>query len=163
MTIFTQNYQIGYSMKKYLARLVVACIATLMLSCSGGFKGREVFIKDFEARSEMFSNTSYLDIFNENLTTEQREAMQFLYAYMPSPDITDYSGEFHLTNVDYALKTRTEMPWGKIVPDREFLHFVLPARVNNENLDECRPVFYDELKERVCNMSMYDADRKSVV
>ena len=144
-------------MKKFLARLVVAYIATLMLSCSSGFKGREVFIKDFEARSEMFNNTSYLDIFDENLTTEQREAMQFLYAYMPSPDITDYSGEFHLTNVDYALKTRTEMPWGKIVPDREFLHFVLPARVNNENLDACRPVFYEELKERVCNMSMYDA------
>ena len=29
-----------------------------------------------------------------------------------------------------------------------FRHFVLPIRVNNENLDDSRRVFYDELKDR---------------
>lgn len=45
------------------------------------------------------------------------------------------------------------MPWGKSVSDREFLHFVVPVRVNNENLDECRMEFYAELKDRVKNLS----------
>ena len=60
----------------------------------------------------------------------------FLYAYMPIGDITDYSGDYYLMNVRYALKTRQEMPWGNRIPEREFRHFVLPVRVNNENLDE---------------------------
>ena len=49
------------------------------------------------------------------------------------------------------------MPWGKVVPEREFRHFVLPIRVNNENLDDSRKVFYEELKDRVKNLSLYDA------
>lgn len=144
-------------MKKNLLRCVVVAIVAMLLGCENSFEGSAVFKEDFEKRSALFAHTDYFAIFDQELTAEQREAMQFLYAYMPSPDITDYSGQFHLTNVDCALKTRTEMPWGKSVPDREFLHFVLPARVNNENLDECRPIFYEELKERVANLSMYDA------
>ena len=49
------------------------------------------------------------------------------------------------------------MPWGRTVPEREFKHFVLPVRVNNENLDDSRKVFYAELKDRVKNLSMKDA------
>ena len=49
------------------------------------------------------------------------------------------------------------MPWGKLIPEREFRHFVLPVRVNNENLDNSRKVFYEELKDRVKNLSLHDA------
>ena len=104
-------------------------------SADGRFEGSETFVKDFEQRSAQFDGTDYLKVFDGELTTDKREALQFLYAYMPLPDVVDYSGEFYLMNVDYALKTRAEMPWGQSVPDREFLHFVLPVRVNNENMD----------------------------
>lgn len=144
-------------MKRSIHGIVMAICSIILISCNNGFDGSEVFKKDFEERSNLFAGTHYLSIFDQELTAQQREAMQFLYAYMPSPDITDYSGEFHLNNVNYALKARAEMPWGEQVPDKEFLHFVLPPRVNNENLDECREVFYNELKERVRNLSMYDA------
>ncbi|MBO7317681.1 MAG: transglutaminase domain-containing protein, partial [Bacteroidales bacterium] len=144
-------------MKKCICSCVMVFIVAILLSCNNGFDGNNVFKADFEKRSELFAETEYFSVFAEELTNEQREALQFLYAYMPTPDITDYSGDFHLMNVDYALKARAEMPWGKQVPDREFLHFVLPIRVNNENLDECRAVFYEELKDRVRNLSMYDA------
>lgn len=93
----------------------------------------------------------------KNLTEEERNALKFLYAYMSDPDIAAYSPEFFLKNVKASLKAREEMPWGKSVPDREFMHFVLPLRVNNESLDMCRPQFYDELKERVKGLSMEDA------
>ena len=112
--------------------------------------------KDFKARREVVTGDGYFDIFS-SLTGSKLQAMQFLYAYMPLPDIADYSAEFHLKNVEYALKARAEMPWGKRVPVREFMHFVLPVRVNNENLDNSREVFYKELKERVQDLSMREA------
>ena len=46
---------------------------------------------------------------------------------------------------------------GDSIPEDIFRHFVLPIRVNNENLDESRMVFFDELKDRVKGMSLYDA------
>lgn len=88
---------------------------------------------------------------------EVQEALDFLYANMPLPDSVDYSREFWETNVRATLKARREMPWGQKVPEREWKHFVLPLRVNNENLDTARIVFYEALKNRVKDMNMYDA------
>ncbi len=76
---------------------------------------------------------------------------------LATPDRTDYSEQFYYRNYLTTLQARDEMPWGKTVPEREFKHFVLPVRVNNENLDTARMVFYRELKDRVKNLSMEDA------
>ena len=94
-----------------------------------------------------------------NNTSEQevQEAMDFLYANMPMPDSVDYPRDFWEANVRASLKARKEMPWGQKVPEREWKHFVLPLRVNNENLDSARIVFYDMLKNRVKELNMYDA------
>ena len=86
-----------------------------------------------------------------------KEALDFLYAGMPLPDSVDYSREFWEANVKVALKARHEMPWGGKVPGREWRHFVLPLRINNEDLDSFRIVYYDELKERVKGKTMYGA------
>lgn len=85
------------------------------------------------------------------------EALTFLYSTLSLPDRTDYSEQFYRENVNTSFQAREEMPWGDSIPEREFLHFVLPVRVNNENLDLSRPVFYEELKERVKGMSMKEA------
>lgn len=140
-------------------KLILGAVIVLFCGCVSDDKNLDetTISEDFENRCRLLENTPYLSIFDSVMTDNQRNAMQFLYAYMPLPDITDYSGEFHLKNVDYALRTREEMPWGKSVPDREFMHFVLPLRVNNENMDECREVFFKELKDRVKGLSMYDA------
>ena len=89
------------------------------------------------------------------LTTEEFEALEFLYAYMPLADLTDYSTGSYLQNVRASFTARNEMGWN--VPEREFRHFVLPIRANNENLDTSRVVFYRELKPRIEGMSMQDA------
>lgn len=91
------------------------------------------------------------------LPTDEEEALKFIYAYIPTPDALDTDSAFFLENIRYTLKAREEMPWGKDVPDREWRHFVLPVRVNNENLDDSRKVFYGELKDRVKGLSMKDA------
>lgn len=113
---------------------------------------------DFKKRQIDVDNPEYFSVFNRaDLTPEQRDALKVLYAYMPLPDLADNSGEYFLTNVDYALKARREMPWGAKVPDREWRHFVLPIRINNEALDAHRPAFYEELKDRVKGLSMKEA------
>ena len=88
---------------------------------------------------------------------EVEEAVDFLYRYMPLADKTDYPRSFFEENVRTSLEARCDMPWGMAVPDLLFRHFVLPVRVNNENLDRSRMVFYKELRERVKGMRMYDA------
>ena len=85
----------------------------------------------------------------------EQEALEFLYAYMPLADVTDYPASHYLDQVRATFRTRKEMGWK--VPEREFRHFVLPLRVNNENLDTSRVAFYRELGPRVKGMSMKDA------
>ena len=88
---------------------------------------------------------------------EEQEALDFLYEGMPLPDSVDYSREFWKANVAVTVRARHEMPWGEKVPGREWRHFVLPLRVNNEDLDSFRIVYYDELRERVKDKTMYGA------
>lgn len=85
------------------------------------------------------------------------ECLDFLYTYMAQPDKADYPRSFYEENVKTTLQAKQEMPWGATIPEREFKHFVLPVRVNNEHLDESRMVFYGELKERIKGLSMSEA------
>ena len=112
---------------------------------------------DFHAKQDMLSHGDLFNVFNQKLTVEENEALKFLYAYMPLTDVADYSGDFFLNNVRLSLKSRKESTWGKNIPDLIFRHFVLPIRVNNENMDNSREVFNKELWDRVKGLSMYDA------
>ena len=115
---------------------------------------RDEVHEDFLSRKAEFQG---LSLEFDNLSRAEREAMEFLYAYMPLSDLADYEPQFFLQQVRYAFKAREEMPWGKDIPEDVFRHFVLVYRVNNENLDTARMVFYRELKERVQGMSIEEA------
>ena len=110
--------------------------------------------EDFEGRMAEFP---MLEVRLDTLSAMEREAMEFLYAYMPLSDLADYAPEFYLQQVRYAFKARNEMEWGKDIPEDVFRHFVLVYRVNNENLDTARMVFYRELKDRVKGMNIEEA------
>lgn len=88
---------------------------------------------------------------------DEMQALKFILAYSPLSDLADYSGEFFLSNVQYTLKAKQELDWVKSIPEDVFLHFVLPVRVNNENIDSFRIVMYKELSNRVKGMDMYKA------
>ena len=144
--------------------LVLAFFVLSMLSCSdkgshfiSDAKQRNDVKKDLEAKMAELPNGDYFSILNEDMPQQEKEALEFLYAYMFNGDVTDYSGEFYHENVKAAFKAREEMPWGKDIPEREFNHFVMPVRVNNENLDDSRFVFYEELKDRVKDLTLYEA------
>lgn len=163
---------------RILSSSLVVLTSTLLLftSCSGEHfinnrTQRKAVKEDFNARKEAIiaraetgnefgtpdQQAQLFEIFNADLTTPQREALEFIYAYMPLGDITAKSGEYFLENVNLSFQAREEMPWGKDIPELEFTHFVLPMRVNNANLDDSRKVFYAELKDRIKNLSLKDA------
>nr|WP_320119387.1 transglutaminase domain-containing protein [uncultured Marinifilum sp.] len=113
----------------------------------------------FKERKEFAANRSddLFNVFNQKLSVEEKEALQFLYAYMPLCDLADYDGEFFLNQVRASFKARDSFNWEKKVPNELFRHFVLPYRVNNENLDSARIVFLKELKPRLQGMTMKQA------
>ena len=90
-------------------------------------------------------------------TFNEKQALQFLYQYMPLGDSVDYTEDYYRECIHYAFLAKQEMPWGASIPEREFKHFVVPVRVNNENLDRFRTTYYEELKDRVKDLSLYDA------
>ncbi len=144
--------------------LPTAACAALLCSCALGDSHfitdkdyRKQVNNDFLAKKELLARGDLFSVFDQELTTKEREALEFLYAYMPISDVTDVDGQIYLDAVRTAFKAREEMPWGKDIPEREFRHFVLPVSVNNENIDTARTVFYGELKERVANMTLKDA------
>jgi hypothetical protein len=96
-------------------------------------------------------------ILDQPASKNEVQALKFLYAYMPLSDLADYSPEFMQANVRKSLLARQEMAWGSSIPEEEFLHFVLPLRVNNENLDSFRLVYYAEIKSRIHGLGMKDA------
>ena len=144
----------------------ILLLFSLLLSLAMQAQEGEHFLQDDQYRQKVmrvFSDRmkfmgkdhfKVIDLLSNNV---EAEALQFLYAYMPMADVTDYPASFFLANVRRSLQARREMAWGNRVPEREFRHFVLPIRVNNENLDSFRIVYYDELKERVKGLSMKDA------
>lgn len=150
-------------MKMYLKFLPVLIIA-LCLSCTNTKLIKDKAYRDTIEKSfnnkRMLANareSELFSVFDKDLTGEQTDGLTFLFAFMPLSDLADYSGDFFLANVDIALSGRSEAAWGKQIPEDIFLHYVLPPRINNENLDSFRIVYYNELKDRVKGLSLKEA------
>ncbi|QZT36839.1 transglutaminase domain-containing protein [Halosquirtibacter xylanolyticus] len=116
--------------------------------------------KQFKSRMPILEkrHDELLSVFDsDTITVDEKEALKFIYAYMPLNDMADYNGDFLYKNVHLAFMIRDFFPWGKNVSEENFRHYVVPFRNNNENLDNHREVFFHELKDRVKGMNMHDA------
>ena len=93
----------------------------------------------------------------ESCTKEKdvRYYTDFLLENMSSADSIVYSEKFWEENVAKTLQVRENMGWN--ISERDFKYFVLPLRVNNENLDDFRTEWADSLCRRVKGMSMEQA------
>ncbi|MFC4101578.1 transglutaminase domain-containing protein [Paenibacillus xanthanilyticus] len=115
--------------------------------------------RKFQAKQELAKNRArqLFGVFGQELTAEESWALKFLFAYMPVNDLADYEGELFLRHVRRTLEIREQMPWGPRVPDHLFLHFVLPYRVNTENIEDSRGILHAQLAERTKRLTMADA------
>jgi len=120
---------------------------------------RKQVITDFEKTEELAQSRQeqLFSVFNNGLSLKEKEALMFLFAYMPLNDLADYDGSFFHENVQYAIKSQEQFKWGDDIPEHIFRHYVLPYRINNENLDSARKVFNKELYPRIKDMDMRQA------
>ena len=139
---------------------IILSAFVLLTGCNSHFISdetvRQGVLEDLSARSEILAAAG-VDLEAMDVRQQEKEALEFLYAYMPLGDIVNLEPSYYLDHYRLMRKALKEMPWGKSVPEREMRHFVLPVRVNNENLDSARYVFYEELAPRIKGMSMKDA------
>ena len=146
-------------MKRIVFFILAAAFITAT-GCTGHFISdrdyRETVTDDFADRHEIM-DAAGIYLASMGLEVKEREALEFLYAYMPLGDIVNHSPEYYLEHYRLMQTALDEIPWGKSIPEREMRHFVLPVRVNNESLDSARRVFQNELMPRVKGMSMTDA------
>lgn len=155
---------------KHISYLMILAAALCLYGCKGGGAAEEHFLtepgyrelvkQDFEARRPVLENRpeQLLSVFGRgDVLLREREALEFLYAYLPLHDIAEYDGEFFLRQVRGAFRARDYFDWGKDIPEEIFRHFVMVPRAANESLDDARDIFFGELKDRVKGMPMYDA------
>lgn len=153
-------------MKKLLSCIFIALLLFSLVSCHRGkhFLAdsalRDKVEQQFKKQEKLAKNrsTELFKVFDrKDINRTEKEALEFLYSYMSLSDLADYNGEFFLKNVRSSLAARDTFSWCAKIPDDIFRHFVLPVRVNNENLDSSRWVFFADLKNRVRKHSMKDA------
>ena len=65
----------------------------------------------------------FFDTKNQTVSLEEKEALTFLYAYMATADVTDYTTSFYLKNVRSSFATREQMAWGRNVPEASRIFF----------------------------------------
>ena len=106
--------------------------------------------------SLLFILLASLLLFTGCNTFTQKQALDYLYEYMPLNDRAEQTREYFEKAVSQAFRTK-DLPWAKTVPEDLFKHYVLPPRVNNEYLDNARQEFFKELYPRVKDLSMYNA------
>jgi len=132
----------------------IPLLSLFLLSACGHPGGQLPLAERREALPE-FEQSIWQPLKTTALTSDERRYMEFLYSYLPLPDMAMQPFEYWLAQVKSALQVRREMGWN--VPEKEFRHFVLPPRVNNETLDDFRTLWADSLCRRVKGLSMYDA------
>jgi hypothetical protein len=94
---------------------------------------------------------TFIDAFKQLDSNEKKKAAVFLVAYMPLVDLASMTTTAFVHNIDYAFKARAEFPWCKEYNDDMFYHYVLPYRVSQEPIEDFRPFFYEQLKNRLKN------------
>ena len=146
--------------------LSVLLYSFLLVSCGNRHLIKDISYRktvrdDFMARSRQYgvACNGLFEEANEIKDITKREATWFMLAYMPLNDLALCDFNTLSRNIDIALETRRETKWGTSVPFEVFLHFVLPQRVNTENLDSFRISVYNELTRRVEGL---DAEKAAI-
>ena len=83
-------------LRKYLllTALLIAASCTSEKHFISDRQYRETIEKDFEARKAELEKSGIFKLFDTTMTTNEREALEFLYAYSPLSDIMLHRGKF---------------------------------------------------------------------
>ncbi|NLO83583.1 MAG: transglutaminase domain-containing protein [Clostridiales bacterium] len=98
----------------------------------------------------------FMDVFD---AADEREkiCLKFYYAYMPVSDLITYDAWLFLKIIRHTLKVYDINMFGMDIPEDIFLNYVLHYRVNNENIEYNREIFFNQLYDRVRGKDAYQA------
>lgn len=118
----------------------------------------EIIESDFK-ETEKFAAGRAEELFGifSGCTDEEVLCLKFLYSNMPISDLTNYDGSLFLKHVRHCLKVKAVTPWGKDIDAESFINFVLPLRINNENLDFYGETLFNGIYPRIKSLDMYHA------
>ncbi|MDY0142517.1 MAG: transglutaminase domain-containing protein [Bacteroidales bacterium] len=131
--------------------LLVLCITIVNVSCIKKVPINDVnTITDFEIRKtqlETYFPEYFKGLDEQNLSSQEVKCLEHIFAYMPISDYTNYEFDFWLQHVRASITACETFAWADSIPDDIFMSYVLPPRVNNENLDTARIVFLKEFQK----------------
>ncbi len=114
----------------------------------------EEYREGIEERMEWAGeNREEVITFLNMLPPEELWAGWFTAANLPPRDLGIITAEELSANHRLAFRARSELPWGKAMPDSHFLHYVLPYHVSQEPVQSWRSALYEELRDRVKEIS----------
>ena len=149
---------------KKMKRIIIPFVYFIILTSPTLFAQNDYWRavqQDFNGRSGISGDVRHhigdYAVRSDFRSRDMAQYLTFLYAYMPQSDLADYDFDFFEQQVKIACEARETFSWGKTIPDDIFRHFVVVYRVNNEDLDTARAYIFHQLKDRIQNMSMYDA------
>lgn len=99
---------------KHLSFLIMSGLV-LLTGCNKHFISDDSFRKevseDIASRSVILS-ASGVDLDAMDISLKEKEALEFLYAYMPLGDIVNNEPSYYLDHYRMTQKALAEMPWG---------------------------------------------------
>lgn len=124
-----------------------------LLSCNNNknISKTEVDYKNKKDLLQNYCNNYFDKVENDKISLEEQQYLKFLFAYMPLSDFAEYDYNFYLQIVKKSIEARESFHWAKTVPIDIFETYVLPPRINNENIDSTRILLFEELKSRFGN------------
>ena len=111
---------------------------------------------DFEARCPLFGKREAL-IRAAVANSAYKEELEFLYTAMPLSDAANYAPEMFESFAAHGRFLRENVEWCKELSEEMYLNEVLCHRVNDEEISDCRKVFYDALWPLVEGKSVEEA------
>lgn len=93
------------------------------------------------------------DVEIRKLKSPIREWMTYLYATLPVADLVNYPTETWIPYIEHALMLRKTAWWCRTIDEQTFIDYVFYPRINTEDMEECRRLFYSELWSKVCDLS----------
>ena len=137
---------------KFLSFFLLVSSTLLLVSCS-----EDQLDRDYSKKRFSVNDRSLFLVVDTVKNKELKQALKFLYAYMPLGDISDYDASLYVDAAKISIASKYSTEWGPEIPEEIFRHFVLPLRVNNESLDSSRVIMNRELMPRIKGLSIEKA------
>ncbi|MCF0135245.1 MAG: transglutaminase domain-containing protein [Lachnospiraceae bacterium] len=112
-------------------------------------------VRKWEIRRELLGDLGLaLQEEMQDLEPEVRDWMTYLMATLPLSDLSNYPLSAWIPYIEHALMLRSTLSWCRELSEDMFTDYVFYPRINTEDIEECRRLFYSLLEPRIQGKDM---------